>query len=252
MRCDHCREALDAYLDDELTPDERRESEAHLATCAVCEREHASLVHLRTQVKEHLVRYAAPDVLKARLRADVARLEAVSSAETSARLPWRGIIAACLVIAVASSAATFAIMRGGAGGGTSPSVSSELVASHIRSLMPGHLTDVVSSNQHNVKPWFNGRVDMSPAVPDLSAAGFALIGGRLDYVRGRAVPVIVYARRQHVINVYEWPSPERPERRTDSANGYHLIEWSADGTEYWAVSDLNVAELDQFVKAFAG
>jgi anti-sigma factor RsiW len=118
--------------------------------------------------------------------------------------------------------------------------------------MPGHLTDVVSTNQHNVKPWFNGRVDMSPSVPGLDSAGFPLVGGRTDYVRGRAVPVVVYARRQHMINVYAWPeagSASKP--RASTRNGYHFVTWRGDGVEYWAVSDLNTKELDEFVAAFS-
>ena len=153
------------------------------------------------------------------------------------------------MIAAASSALTVAAMRGRPDRG----VGDELLASHLRSLQPGHLTDVVSTNQHNVKPWFNGRVDVSPAVPNLDSLGFPLVGGRTDYVRGRPVPVIVYARRQHVINVYVWPSaddtPSPP--HPSSRNGYHFVAWRAAGLEYHAVSDLNTAELDSFAGAFA-
>jgi anti-sigma factor RsiW len=125
--------------------------------------------------------------------------------------------------------------------------------SHIRSLMPGHLTDVVSTNQHQVKPWFNGRVDLSPAVPNLDSAGFLLTGGRIDYIDGRAVPVVTYARRQHVINVYARPADARSNSAADaheSRNGFHMIEWQSGGLDYWAVSDLNSAELEQFVALF--
>ena len=118
--------------------------------------------------------------------------------------------------------------------------------------MPGHLTDVASTNQHNVKPWFNGRIDLSPLVPSLDSIGFPLIGGRLDYLDGRAVAAVVYARRQHVINVYSWPvnAPDiAPVNRT-TEKGYHLVEWRRDGLEAWAVSDLNRAELTEFVRAF--
>jgi anti-sigma factor RsiW len=117
--------------------------------------------------------------------------------------------------------------------------------------MPGHLTDVVSTNQHNVKPWFNGRVDMSPSVPSLDSAGFPLVGGRTDYVRGRAVPVVVYARRQHMINVYAWPEPGSASKPHESTrNGYHFVTWRSDGVEYSAVSDLNTKELETFVASF--
>jgi len=206
----------------------------------------------RNILKEHLVRYQAPDVLVARIRADAEReaerdgRSATGDARSMKRhsATWL-LIAAGVLIAAVSSALTFAVTRT-----RTPDVAQELVASHIRSLMPGHLTDVVSSNQHNVKPWFNGRVDMSPTVPDLSANNFTLVGGRLDYVNGRAVPVVVYSRRAHIINVYEWPAGSAAHRPT-TVNGYHLTEWSQSGIECWAVSDLNANELGEFVRAFA-
>jgi anti-sigma factor RsiW len=116
--------------------------------------------------------------------------------------------------------------------------------------MPGHLTDVVSTNQHQVKPWFNGRVDLSPAVPNLDSAGFPLAGGRVDYVDGHAVAVVTYTRRQHVINVYARPTDERSSSANESRNGFHMIEWQSGGLDYWAVSDLNSAELAQFIALF--
>jgi anti-sigma factor RsiW len=161
---------------------------------------------------------------------------------------WWRQLAAGIVIAALSSTLTYTALGTRA---ASASATDELLASHVRSLMPGHLTDVVSTNQHNVKPWFNGRVDMSPSVPGLDSAGFPLVGGRTDYVRGRAVPVVVYARRQHMINVYAWPeagSASTP--RSSTRNGYHFVTWRGDGVEYWAVSDLNTKELDEFVASF--
>jgi anti-sigma factor RsiW len=129
-------------------------------------------------------------------------------------------------------------------------VAEAVLASHIRSLMPEHLTDVRSNDQHNVKPWFNGRLDFSPTVPRLDEQGFPLLGGRLDYVHGRPVAVVVYGRRQHVINVFSWPASDdraaTPEPR--SRNGYNLERWRQGGVEYWAVSDLNSAELQTFAE----
>ena len=251
MLCDACREALDARLDGELPADEAREIDRHLATCPACARQFATLGETRRLVSENAMRYTAPDVLKARIRGAVARTASPPAADRPRKtFRWWREVAAGLAIAIMSSGITFiAANRSSA----RASATDELLASHVRSLMPGHLTDVPSTEQHTVKPWFNGRVDLSPAVPNLDKAGFPLIGGRADYVLGRVVPVVVYGRRQHIINVYAWPSssPEVAPPNNLSRNGYHFVAWRSGGIEYWAVSDLNAAELHTFVSMFA-
>jgi anti-sigma factor RsiW len=248
MSCVRYRESLDARLDGELAPDVAREVDRHLATCEACAREYSHLVETSRLLSASLMRYTAPDLLKARIRGALS--EGASSRRPRRAAPdWWRQVAAALVIAVASSALTLAVARRGPT--TSPA--DELLASHIRSLLPGHLTDVVSTDQHAVKPWFNGRVDLSPAVPNLDSLGFPLIGGRADYVRGRVVPVVVYGRRQHMINVFAWPasdpSPTRPNDLT--RNGFHFVAWRQGGIEYWVVSDLNATELQAFVRRFS-
>jgi len=250
MTSAHIGESLGAYVDGELPPDRAMEIAEHLTTCAECSQDYdAMLVTVRT-AREGLVHYSAPDVLRARIRASLREETAPSVARVMPsprrawRIPWNAV-AAALVIAVASSSVTMVASRRAS---DSP-VAQEVLASHIRSLMPEHLTDVRSNDQHNVKPWFNGRLDFSPAVPRLEEQGFPLLGGRVDYVGGRPVAVVVYGRRQHVINVFSWPvsndggAAPAPQTR----HGYNLEHWRADGVEHWAVSDLNSAELRQFV-----
>jgi anti-sigma factor RsiW len=249
MDCRECRDALGPLVDGELSPEEAREVHRHVAVCAECAREYETLKETHRILSENLMRYAAPDVLKARIRGAVAEAAAPRPVVRSAPVWWRQI-AAGVLIAAASSALTFAAVGRSAG---ERAVADELLSSHLRSLMPGHLTDVVSTNQHTVKPWFNGRVDVSPPVPNLDSLGFPLVGGRTDYVRGRAVPVVVYGRRQHLINVYAWPSESGASSppQLSTRNGYHFLEWRAAGLEYWAVSDLNTKELQDFVSLFS-
>jgi mycothiol system anti-sigma-R factor len=251
MVCDQYRDALEARLDGELAAEEAREIDRHLATCPSCARQFATLAETRRVVSENAMRYTAPDVLKARIRGAVARSASPPVATgTGNKFRWWREIAAGVAIAIVSSSITFMAASRSA---RAYSEADELLASHVRSLMPGHLTDVPSTQQHTVKPWFNGRVDVSPAVPNLDKAGFPLVGGRADYVRGRVVPVVVYARRGHMINVYAWPSSSQggSPANDHSRNGYHFVNWRSSGIEYWAVSDLNAAELHTFVATFA-
>ena len=255
MQRDDCRALLDAYLDGELAEGERASVREHLAGCAACSRELAALERASSLAQEHLVHYRAPDVLKARIASAIAGERTVgpgSSSDTPATraLSGRGwlLVAAGLLIALASGSLTYAVMRGG---NRSQFLADAVLASHIRSLQPGHLTDVQSTNEHNVKPWFNGRVNLSPKVPTLDSAGFPLVGGRLDYLDGRVVAVVVYARRQHLINVDTWPEqgPD-DEPQSTSAQGYHLVHWRTDNVAYWIVSDLESGELSQFVSLY--
>jgi len=251
MKCAECRELLSGHVDNELMADESQDVRAHLAECAECTREHEALAATSQLLKQGLVRHSAPDVLKARIRSALAQPHAFEPpvVQRPGRSQWIRLAAACAAVAVISSGVTYeALTRGGGPRG----VAEEVITSHVRSLMGGHLTDVVSNNTHNVKPWFNGKVDLSPTVPKLDSIGFPLVGGRIDYVQGRAVATVVYTRRQHVINVYSWPhrAPNTDPVAAGSDKGYHLVEWRRDGIEQWAVSDLNTAELMDFARAF--
>jgi len=250
MRCEEVGAVLDAFHDQELSPAERAAVQSHLDECAQCRTKYETLARTSQLVKEGAVRYPAPDVLKARIRGALLQQEADDRAPAGGGLPWFWLVAAGLAIAVASSGATLGLLRRGS---ESAATADQVLASHLRSLMPNHLVDVASTDQHNVKPWFNGRIDLSPQVPPLDSAGFPLVGGRLDYVVNRPVATVVYSRRQHVINVYSWPEagPDASESKS-AAHGYHLVHWRSGGVAFWAVSDLNSAELAQFVTLFEG
>jgi len=237
-------EQLDAYLDGELATVDARELEAHLAQCADCARFRDGRVALRAAIAARLPALRAPGALRDRVRAALR-----ATAEPKASRPaWRALALAASLAAVALGSWRLALWR--AAGDT---LTDEVLTSHVRSLMPGHLTDVLSSDQHTVKPWFNGRLDFSPPVYDFAGRGYPLLGGRLDYLNGRTVAVLVYGRRQHVINVFLWPAargePAGPAAAT--RQGYHLVHWTATGYAYWVVSDLGVPELTDFTGLLA-
>ncbi|MBW8768428.1 MAG: anti-sigma factor [Gemmatimonadetes bacterium] len=251
MNCAQTRELLSGYIDGELPPDQAMELSEHLTTCAECAGIYEELLATVRTLREGLVKYRAPDLLRARVRSALREEERPVVARPTPRVrrglrvPWRSLAAAAILV-VASSGITFVATRDRPS--AESSIGEEVLTSHIRSLMPAHLTDVASNDQHNVKPWFNGRLDFSPSVPRLEDAGFPLLGGRLDYVRGRPVAVVVYGRRQHVINVFTWPTDASGDaaRTLTTSHGYNLLHWRSGGVERWVVSDLNAAELRQF------
>ncbi|MGZ6175913.1 MAG: anti-sigma factor family protein, partial [Candidatus Binataceae bacterium] len=226
------------------------------------------------------LRFSAPDALRRRVGAALAG-EATTAAATGPRAPsartaaWRrgwsvgrgdggGKLgwAAGWVVAGAALAMLALVMFNGSrgrwrpfgngalfdGGAPADVIAREVLTSHLRSLMPGHLMDVVSTDQHTVKPWFDGRVDFSPPVADFAAAGFRLIGGRLDYLDGRPVAVLVYQRRKHIVNVFVWPSPDGSQSAIENTthDGYNLLHWRRGGMNYWMASDLNAQEMSDF------
>jgi anti-sigma factor RsiW len=137
--------------------------------------------------------------------------------------------------------------------GTDQLLATQLIASHVRSLMANHLTDVASSDQHTVKPWLDAKLDFAPPVVDLASEGFPLIGGRLDYLDNRTVAALVYQRRKHFINLFVWPAESNATRATKamSRHGYQLLNWVESDFDYWAVSDVNVNDLQTFKAQFA-
>ncbi len=230
---------LDAYLDGELAAADARALEAHIAQCPECARWRDDRVTLRAAIKSQIPVLRAPDVLRQRVRTQIR-----SGSRFRATVVWRSLALAASVAVVAFGGWQLGLQRG-----RGESLAAEVLTSHIRSLMPGHLTDVQSSDQHTVKPWFNGKLDYSPPVYDFAGQGFPLLGGRLDYVGGRPVAALVYGRRQHVINVVLWPRDRDPRASAPAAHtrqGYHVLRWVTPDYVYWAASDLGLAELQDF------
>ena len=235
---------LDAYLDGELAGADARELEAHLTQCPECARFRDGRLALRAAISARVPAFQAPDTLRARVRG---ALNTTARARAPYRLSlgslWRPLALAASLAVVAVGSWNLALQRA-----TGEVLADDVLSSHVRSLMPGHLTDVLSSNQHTVKPWFNGRLDFSPPVYDFAGQGYPLLGGRLDYVDGRTVAALAYGRRQHLINVFLWPATRGPRNapRSRDRQGYHLLHWATPDYTYWVVSDLGLAELHDF------
>ena len=257
MSCQDVRPLLHAFVDDELDVAHSLDVQRHLDTCPACAREHAAQRALRAALRNDALYFRPSEDFATRARAALRATAATAGAAGPTRpakgfpwifRPWLPAGAAAALLAVI--AITFFRLGPGAPGPSADELlAREVVASHIRSLMPGHLTDVPSSDQHTVKPWFNGRLDFSPPVKDLATEGFSLAGGRLDYLAGRPIAALVYGRRQHIINLMVWPAPREADRSptAEIRQGYHLLRWTRDGMNYWAVSDLNENELREFV-----
>src|SRR6266566_4234472 len=242
MNCQDSKSQLQAYLDGELDLTRSLEIEKHLRECPACSQALNSLSLLAQSLRNDSLRFPPPASLEKRLRSALHR-EGGSRAQT---LRWHWLIPALSAAALLIVFAGYLLTRAPA----DDLVSSEIVSSHVRSLMTSsHLIDVPSEDPHTVKPWFDGKLDFSPPVKDLTAQGFALIGGRLDYIANRPVAVLIYQRRKHVINVFVWPAPKDDAKSAVQVRqGYNLIHWTKSGMTYWAVSDLNLAELQQLAE----
>ncbi len=259
MQCDRARELLSAFGDGELAPNDRDAVAAHIQSCGSCNGILADDRRIARLLKRK-GRISAPPALAARLRLSIANAEARDRSWTktgaadrymprsSQRITHFGKRAAALaLVCVLSALATGWIMTGA---GQVDGLERDVINAHIRSLLQDSPVQVASSDRHQVRPWFAGRADFSPAVKDLDQDGFILVGGRLDYVDNRRVGAVVYQRRLHIINVFMWPSPTPADTvpRIAARNGYTMISWSRGGLAYWVVSDLNSDELQLLVR----
>lgn len=248
MNCEEVCEFLDAYVDNELDAKSSSQFARHLNECAACREQHDRYAEMRRAVRTKMEYFHAPEGFEQQLRARLFLAheeEQTSARKQSSATDWRvWAMAAGLVAVMLSTVVLVQMLRRGS---TSEMVAQQVVSSHIRSLLASHLSDVISTDQHTVKPWFSGKLDFAPVVKDLSSKGFPLIGGRLDYLNDRAVAALVYKRRQHTINLFLWPSQDSDSGPQSSAiRGYNLVHWTHSHMTYWAVSDVNAGDLREF------
>jgi anti-sigma factor RsiW len=243
MTCDEAEILLHALIDGELDAGHAREVEDHIKTCPGCAAELQAYREMRKAIAGADLRFAAPPRLRRRIEAALPQAQLPSR-----RAVLRGFAMGSAASAIAATGLVAVILRND----DAQRIESEIVSAHLRSLQAGHLTDVLSTDQHTVKPWFNGKLDVSPPVVDLTAQGFMLIGGRLDYVDARAIAAIIYRRRAHVINLFvaQTASTERRPAKIETIQGFNIRRWSDRGLNYWAVSDLARDELAEFGEKF--
>jgi anti-sigma factor RsiW len=239
---------LHGLIDGELDAANSVMIEAHIKTCAGCAAAFRRLEDVRARLSAENMRHAAPAGLLDRIEAQIeVEIAPAQKRTATGRVPVRWFAGGALTALAASLALFLALPQLSTG-----PLQDQLVASHMRSLLATHLTDVATSNQHVVKPWFNGRIDFAVPVVDLAEQGFPLVGGRLDYLDNSVVPALVYKRRLHTINLFIRPEggESAPTGFTTTRRGFSILHWTDDGLEYWAVSDVNARDLRSFEVAF--
>jgi anti-sigma factor RsiW len=248
MNCQQAKPLIDFYADGELDAARIVELEKHIHDCPACALAWRNAQTLKKSLKQESLFFTAPPELRRRIKSELR-----SQVETAPRWNfwnWNWLTTATTGVATACLALLLTLSL------TRPSaeqrLTQEIVSSNIRSLMADHMLDVVSTDQHTVKPWFNGKLDFSPPVKDLKAQEFPLIGGRLDYISGRSVAALVFHRNKHVINLFIWPVNEKDSKPAVAASiqGYNVIHWTNAGMTFWTVSDLNEKELMEFVQDY--
>ncbi len=249
MSCQTTQEFIHAYVDGELDLARSLEVEQHMQECQACASAYHNQAALRSAFKDSSLHYSVPVELEKRIRSSLRREAKSEVGRRSFGWKWLPVgVGLAFVLLMA-----FVIWR--AMPGLRPSgdelLAQEMVSNHVRSLqLESHRTDVISSDQHTVKPWFDGKLDFGPPVKDFSSQGFPLSGGRLEYLNNRAVAALIYQRQKHYINLYIWPA-EQSNATSEvgtKRQGYNLLHWTNSGMTYWAISDLNGVELHEFAR----
>jgi anti-sigma factor RsiW len=270
MNCEEATKLMDGYLDGELDPITSQTIERHLRDCPECARTHEAHRALVRSIGSAMPYYNAPSGLRERIRFSLREETAeqpVRNVAPDARpviaekqreprsiifgTSWNWLALAASIVLVAIIAWNLVPRLQQSGANTEQFLATQLIASHVRSLMANHLADVASSDQHTVKPWLDARLDFAPPVVDLANAGFPLIGGRLDYLDQRQVAALIYQRRKHFINLFVWPAADASRTTKEiSHQGYQLLHWVDSDFNYWAVSDVSANDLQTFKQQF--
>ena len=253
MNCQESARLLPGYFDSELDLVHTLEIEDHLRTCAACTSALEADRALRATIARSNLRFATPPILARNLREAVANTFPLEKS-TRKRWTWNWSLATAAAL-ILCAVLTWKLVPGAVSTRTNSSaIADEAIAEHIRALMPGHLSDVESTDQHTVKPWFDGKLDFAPPVENFSAQGFPLIGGRLDYLDHHPAAALVYQRRKHFISVFLLPATGEPDRAESQTTelGYNVISGARGAMNYWLVSDLNPAELEELAKLLRG
>jgi anti-sigma factor RsiW len=246
VNCTQTRNLISGYLDGELDPVRSSEMEAHFQDCALCAAEYKNLQVVRDGIKDGSLYFNAPPGLGKKVQSSI-RKAARTEGRSRMFSKWWVSAAVPLAAAAVLAVALAPLLRGPS---TDDLLAREVLSSHVRSLMVNHLADVPSSDRHTVKPWFAGKLNFSPPVEDLVNDGYPLVGGRLDYLDNKPVAALIYHRNKHVINLFVWPSGSDSGQaiKMESLQGYNLIHWARSGMTYWAISDVNNSELEEFVQ----
>ena len=249
MSCQTTQEFIHAYVDGELDLGRSLEVEQHMQECQVCASVYRNQIALRSAFKNSSLYHSAPARLEKRIRSSLHREAIFEVGRHSFGLRWLPAGAALAFVLL------MALVIWRAVPGLRPSgddlLAQEIVSNHVRSLqLESHRADVISTDQHTVKPWFDGKLDFAPPVKDFSSQEFPLIGGRLEYLNNRAVAALVYQRQKHYINLYIWPAEQNNATGevATKRQGYSLLHWTNSGMNYWAISDLNTVELHEFAR----
>ena len=269
MNCKEATKLMDGNLDGELDPITSQTIEQHLRECHNCDQGYKAHGALIRAIGNATPYFKAPAALRERIQSALREEIAERPMRTAARDPhvlfrrrraeprtillatpwnWLGLAAAIIFAAIIALNVVPRLQRPGA----DQFLATQLIASHVRSLMANHLTDVASSDQHTVKPWLDAKLDFAPAVVDLGSEGFPLLGGRLDYLENRPVAALVYQRRKHFINLFVWPAESGSINKTNTITrqGYQLVHWVDSDFSYWAVSDVSNDDLQTFKQVF--